>query len=537
MKNKVLQKIKKQIDIASRVPPKPVQQNIVLPATNVPRPVQNVAAKADKVLPKPSRAAIIVLDNDKLEKELQRRLRRVRNAKPSSEEDRDSIGVSRQCISLFSRRPWIPEYSRTLVVFPGKVNTKYIVDDKSVETHNDMELYKPNMLFNILNCNVNSYKRSQNKDILTLYDENNATVKFIVVHELQSGRKVVQNQEIFADEKAWLAISNARRGERIDFMLNAQLGSDEKIDAAARQVVVATLSQAVGEDQLLNYIREVEGALFQHCVDNGLVIREYLSLGSGSILFLSPLYFGRYSETFRERFLAQMYKPQKVYTLSSAEMFPEIFLNINISNSHVDTVTNTIRVVRAELVMQMAGQTYTVLNPTERVQAIAGSDIGVKIDIPQKETGCQLDNTAVWETVSYVHNGVEYCYSIPQLVAQFSKGKYMNDKTKVRFRKKFVDEILSTFQEESVTVEIPDEVPVVVPVFENKGNELNGQMLAQLINSELTELETKLHELPESKRPKVCEYCKSFISSKDGISSVDADARVVSFCNVKCFSA
>lgn len=478
----------------------------------------------------------ILLSNPEMESEIRRRMRRIYHEIKDEQLHRPATVIPRQCMMLYKRRPWIPDYDYTLISFPKKVNTKYVLANSPVERWNipgvrDLDLYYPNMLFTLLNCNEYSDERTQKGEIFTAYDSAYKKRRFILVHVTTSGKRIVQDEALFAQEKEYITFTRAGRAALYNKMMATHIKTNLDIDRVARRVVISQLALSLGLDGPTEYVEEIEEGIYDY-VDNGFTIRDYLYIAASIIVFTSTIHLGSYAHTFRKRLQEQVYNPSSVYEISDIEKFPEAFLNLNVGTEHVSAIEEIVTNSKSQIVRELGHSIYAVINPTARIATLPNVTVGVSLptELGRRKCANKIDFDD-WEIVSYNDAGTVYCFAISDLLDQFSDNNYTNKYTGKRFDDGFVTDVKNTFQKQVI---LPVILPKSVEVTSVRDKESVPDLIA-LLTTELQRLESLMDTVPPSLRPRVCAYCNTYIT-KTGISSLDKDANVVDFCNSECLN-
>lgn len=478
----------------------------------------------------------VLLKNQDIENEIRRRIRRVYLQVKDAQKQQPALVIPKQCMTLYNRRPWIPEYDYTLISFPKKVNKKYIIEDTPVERWNvpgvrDMELYHPNTLFTLLNCNEYSDERTQKGEIFTAYDSEYKKRRFILVHVTTSGKRIVQDEALFAREKEYVTFTRAGRAAQYNKMMATHIKTNPDIDRIARRTVISELTLALGLEEPTEYVEEIEEGIYDH-VNSGFTVRDYLYIASGIIVFASTNHLGSYAHTFRKRLQEQVYNPSYVYEIPDIDKFPEAFLNLNVSTDNASAIEDIVTKSKSQIVRDLGHNMYSMINPTARIATSPAVTVGTNIPIESMRQQCvnklNLDD---WEIVSYNDAGKVYCFSISELLDQFSVNNYTNKYTGRLFDKGFITDIEKTFRQ---VVILPVILPKTQDVVSTQVKESIPDLIL-LLKTELQRLESLLDTVPQYLRPRVCAYCKTYITN-NGVSSLDKDANVVDFCNSECLN-
>src|SRR5690606_14370634 len=272
----------------------------------------------------------ILLDNDKMVSEINKRIRKT--SKELKEIVKKHV-YSKQCIGLYERYPWIQDYDHTFIAFPNnKVIAKYVTDTVPVDIYDNMDLYIPNTLFTLLNCNTNKHKRKQEKDVLYMYDEKNKRHGFIVVHVKTNGEYVIQNEEIFSDELKWIKASKSKTSSQIDLLLSGDIDDNHK----ARKVCLQYLSIYLNVDPSDDYLVRIEKGIYD--ASSSLTIKDYFYIASSLLIFLDQSLLRPYASVFNKRVSSKVYVPENIVKIPLEEKFPEAFMNIHVSQESVDFI-------------------------------------------------------------------------------------------------------------------------------------------------------------------------------------------------------
>jgi hypothetical protein len=427
------------------------------------------------------------------------------------------------------RCPWIQEYDYTLIGFPKKVYSKYIDDTIPPQEWEGLELFRPNASYYALQCGINSNKRTQKKDIFTLYDDVNTKVKLFIVHVLRTGEKVIQDERMFLEEKAWL-IAQQRRGQQA-MLLTTTIGTDPQIDSVARSVVESALGSALqipSLDEKKRYARDISDSIYESC-ETWYTIRDLFFVASDILVFIDKVHFGRYAHVFTKKVSRMMYIPKALLGLEYDEKFPEAFSNINISTSNIKYIYDLIVQSRSEITGSLGAQLARLIDPTLRIRGIDLVRPPV-VDLPQAQSSCQVSGYEDWELLTYSYSGRTYCYPISLLIDKFLSKDYSNKDTGVDFDTTFVTHVLNTYQPIAVSIPLVESDIIKTPPSKSTGRDVIDALL-----SKLEELEKQIINIDPIKNAKVCAYCSKYIS-KGGVSTLDKSGDVVKFCSMNCLS-
>ena len=474
--------------------------------------------------PRDKRAAVVVLEDTRVEDELRRRLQRGIPERQKMYQRR--LQFPKQCANLYARRPWIADYEYTLIGFPEKVDERYVLDDTDAE-YNEIVLYKPNVLFSMVNCNKYSKQRRQDGDVFVAHDDNGEKVEFHVVHFLTTGQSVMQTEEIFAKETGWLKFAEGGRKGRLEALLGTSVRADDQLDRGMRSIARNVIAESFGAQALDEYVLRIEEAIYNF-LDHPNSIRDYFSVVSDIVIFLSDKHFGKYAHTFKKRVSMRVYNASNMYLLSREEKFPEIFLNMNVSAEKAVRVENLVHHALADQVTELGHRLYALQHPTERLVTRSEVPVPLSLSVPESRRVCANTNDIPeWQVVQYTDEKQTFCFGIEDLVEQFSAGDYINKHTDKRFDQSFVDEILSTFTATNIISSDPVDA-------RDDAATVDAPDLLALLRAEIAALETRLVSLPRSELNKVCDYCRAFV--RDGVSSINSSGEVVDFCNTECLS-
>src|SRR5690606_35549769 len=185
-------------------------------------------------------------------------------------------------------------------------------------------------------------------------------------------------------------------------------------------------------------------------------VRDNLLMVSNMMIYLDKSVYGNMGNVFNNRIANKVDKPEIVFTLSDKEKFPEIFMNLAVSDTSQEFFKNTIEKVKAKYVTYLASGIYNILNPTKkRYSANLPQQLGTElVDINPYYGKCTNEsNLPEWDIVRYNYNGNLYCFSITDLVTQFDTGNYINEYTGKKFDQTFIDDFIQTFRK--TPIEIP----------------------------------------------------------------------------------
>lgn len=472
-----------------------------------------------------SKRETILLDNDKMVSEINKRIRKT--SKETKEIVKKQV-YSKQCVGLYERYPWLEDHDHTFIAFPNnKVIAKYVTDTVPVDTYEDMDLYIPNTLFTLLNCNSNKHKRKQEKDVLYMYDEKNKRHGFIVVHVTTRGKYIIQDEEIFFNELKWIKASKSKTYSQINLLLEADTDDNSK----ARQVCLKYLSIYLNLEMNDDYLIRIEKGIYD--ASASLTLKDYFYIASSLLIFLDQSLLKPYASVFNKRISGKVYVPENIVKLPLEEKFPEAFMNIHVSQESVDFIKQTIQRILIDNVYRLGSDLLKSENDTMRVRTYNVVPTAVALPVLPQLDECSpgLD---VWETIRYKDMyGHEHCFPIHQLINRIYDNNFVIPGTES-------EEFTSDFVEKIKNVYINQEVRIPIVEQEEGGVKNSGkydiQAIFAAIETEISDLESRIKDLSETYKDKVCNYCKKYIQ-KNGISSIDKNSDVVSFCNTTCMSS
>jgi hypothetical protein len=472
-----------------------------------------------------SKRETILLDNDKMVSEINKRIRKT--SKETKEIVKKQV-YSKQCVGLYERYPWIEDHDHTFIAFPNnKVIAKYVTDTVPVDTYEDMDLYIPNTLFTLLNCNSNKHKRKQEKDVLYMYDDKNKRHGFIVVHVTTRGKYIIQDEEIFFNELKWIKASKSKTYSQINLLLETDADDNSK----ARQVCLKYISIYLNLEMNDDYLIRIEKGIYD--ASASLTLKDYFYIASSLLIFLDQSLLKPYASVFNKRISGKVYVPENIVKLPLEEKFPEAFMNIHVSQESVDFIKQTIQRILIDNVYRLGSDLLKSENDTMRVRTYNVVPTAVALPVLPQLDECSpgLD---VWETIRYKDMyGHEHCFPIHQLINRIYDNNFVIPGTES-------EEFTSDFVEKIKNVYINQEVRIPIVEQEEGGVKNSGkydiQAIFAAIETEISDLESRIRDLSETYKDKVCNYCKKYIQ-KNGISSIDKNSDVVSFCNTTCMSS
>lgn len=467
----------------------------------------------------------ILLDNDKMVSEINKRIRKT--SKETKEIVKKQV-YSKQCVRLYEKYPWIEDHDHTFIAFPNnKVGSKYVTGTVPVDTYEDMYLYIPNTLFTLLNCNSNKHKRKQEKDILYMYDEKNKKHGFILVHVKRNGEFIVQDENIFANELKWIKASKSKTSAQIDLLLSTDIDHNHN----ARKICLHYLSIYLDTEPNDDYTLRIENGLYESV--SSLTVKEYFYIASSILIFLDQSLLRPYASIFNKRVSSKVYIPENIVKIPLEEKFPEAFMNIHVSQESVDSIKQSINRLLIDNVYRLGYDLLKSEKNTMRVRTF--TLVPTKVLLPELPLLDEcIPGLDVWETIKYNDQyGHKHCFPIHQIVNRIYDNNFNIPGTdSEQFPSEFIEEIKNMYINPEIRIPIVEQ-DINVNKYSSK---YNVQEIFSAIESEISDLESKMKDLSETYKDKVCNYCKKYIQ-KNGISSIDQNSEVVSFCNTTCMSS
>lgn len=464
-----------------------------------------------------SKASIVVIDQDVFKKELKKRIRYIQGKYAETKK----ISKTKKCKLLYG---WINNYSHTLIHIYNGSNDKYIDTTKIPVEYDNEVFYFPSNLFNVINCTDNKYYEGK---YLIIEDNKGNKLKARVIHVLSDGQIVPEDNQMLQLEFQWQRIYKSFG--TVNTLLQTSINYDENITNVCRQVALFQLNISLGV-QDSEYTKLIEESIASFVTET---IQEYFQLIASIIVFTSNIYFGKYAQTFKQRLVNKIYKPDIVMRISKEDKFPEIYDNNKVTENTRKFIDNVIFSDISEIIVDLATLSHNEIFPTRRVATKNSYAQPLSVIIPEHTISCvnkgDISGHATWEIIQYEYDNKLYCFKIVDLVNQFVNNDFINKFTGVEFDSEFINNVIEVYNEQTVSP-----LPVVDEVIK-KDEEEPSLNLIELLYSEIQKLELKLTKLPESKLHLACEYCNEHIT-KNKVSSINSDGEVISFCNTQCMS-
>ena len=544
------------------------------------------------------------------------------------------------CVEKYKFYPWIEgKVTGVWLTAPTKGNqpsSKYIFENTSI-IENKVKWYMANKRFFSLQCNSYKNERTQNRDVLSCYTQSGKLLQFKVGFTISgykhspgeyqarttkvknSSGKLVERSFIIQDEKMFqkeLLYNRKQRQNKTQKIISVE---NSPVDEKSINLATKTLSEALMATLDNPLSRTDYGIIRPQSYFNKqkMLKNSYLYLDSTAskrvdfntpyIQILMDNILTGVDQTNKDLFTkvaqiivylkipqAKMFKnnvsneyylPDILPYLSPEEKFPEVFEDIMLPPSFINSVVATINNAINREVRSLSEKRYylddTIRRKTSKITDYSSIE---RIKTNKRISLChnkeKLKNTDPSQIVYYLDdNGKIYCFTIDELHEQFTNNNIVNPESGNNFNLKFINRFkqvyntrlssegfLDSYFQDKYGFNIEEQVsnkrnidtikksrPEVCPnlwkIISEDIEELEDQLSNEkpedgdVIDEEREperreeEYEDGERESPDIDRDDACTYCKENLAD-DGIKSIimhGDESRIIKFCSLKCF--
>ena len=489
---------------------------------------------------------IKVIITDEMKEKLQQLYRFVKKDIKKIERNQNKtatiLGVNPICLNLQLHKPWIYKYSNSLIhTNDPTIIEKYTIPE-NIFPHVVLEgkkYYRPNKLFHILQCGYFSNKmRTQDDEILTLYEDAVTPVKFKVAHVLSNGSIIIQDKKLFDSEVKYINDRNViTDAEKI---LNSKLEDKFKVKEIIKRISQTNILNAilktaeknnlsVGEGDLNNYVNKiVENMLYRNIKKD---VRDFLLDVANILVYMDARMIGDYASNFQQKLVKMFYKAEKIVDITPKVKFEEFYKNSKYSTDLKNRITQRIDFYKNVIVEELCKQiVYELLGRPTRQRDF--DKIVDKLDLPLSDLKnlCKnkdLLNDSLSEYLVYQENntGDIYCISLYNIGTE-------NPYTGKPYPKSVLEE-LETLDQKFVNEYFNNllygesEEPLLAP------------NLIDFLIEDIRNMEVQLSANSDTQGVvSFCGYCNEYIKDVNSLKTVvryDDKSKIVRFCKLKCF--
>ena len=450
------------------------------------------------------------------------------------------LGIDKKCLEFQTYKPWIYRFSSTWISAPAEILEKYSYPVSVVPpvVIDEIEYRHANRLFNILQCNSYSKNKTQNKDILTLYEDRKVPVEFRVCHLLTSNKMIKQDEDLFLQEKEYLEKRMVlSQSEQI---LNARIIDNFKIIEIAKLITTNTLKRDIARisekhkletdpTKLEKYVERMVDAIYSK--NKGKTIRDFLNDIADILLYLDNRMLGEYSDIFQKKLANMFYKPETVVELKLDSRFEEFYKNPRYSKELKNIVSQRIQYYKGIVVEEIARRAvYNLIGRPTRQREYEKLVDRLDLDLEEIKSQCKNKDIDIGgpESGEYLvyterSTGDTYCISLYNIGDRnpYTEKPYPNSVKKEL-------EILDRNMVRSYFDKM---------IFGTEDEPMLAAGLMKLLVGDIKKMENSLvqRNIPQEK---ICGYCKKHMGGASLLKTVvehDSESQIVDFCKIKCF--
>ena len=239
-----------------------------------------------------------------------------------------------ECIEAEKTKPWINGFEETYIkLAPGQESNKF--SDEIIDIKIDSEWYKPKELFYKIMCKESSvYNASQSGSTITINKvSNNIPLLLTVANKINFGSKsyiILENNEYKYARENYFKNKYQYDQDVIATLLSTKFSKIGQLMPAVKHKVnkyVELFNSKIPNKWLEDLVTNI----FQKVKDNNNTVEQLLEMIVNSTVFLRNEF-----DILNKNLLMQIDKniilPQQILLMSSFEILPELFQNIELKN-------------------------------------------------------------------------------------------------------------------------------------------------------------------------------------------------------------
>jgi len=385
--------------------------------------------------------------------------------------------IDKKCLEIYSSTPWLPFRIRKIyisVVEPTTLDdmNEYISKNTDHLLFKEAKWYQANKNIYKLLCSVPLFEKSQNNDVLTIKNLN-IKIGYKIdlfdnekVKELNDDNFVIQNEEMFENEKKYIKNYNLSFRDKINKIINEKEITDD-ISIIAKTNLSYALKRVSNFDDFYSENSEFVNKVINSLINNSPDVKTFIEKLGNIIIYLSYDIENASHKIFSNRIKSKYYLPEILVLLSPEEKLPEILGNTDISDVKKEHFAKSINIKLETFIQTFLRSIYDRRNPYEHIPTNSTKHFSNFIDkIPIKDWKEKCSNYEDIKDIPnenllyYDEKGKTYCLNIRQLWQDFKNNNYKNPYTKKNLSKEFINNFNKTYniiEEENVENEGDDE--------------------------------------------------------------------------------
>ena len=406
--------------------------------------------------------------------------------------------IDKKCLEIYNSTPWLPFRIRKIyisVVEPTTLDdmNEYIYKNTDPLIFKESKWYRVNKNIYKLLCSVPLFEKSQNNDILTIKNLN-IKIGYKIdlfdnekVKELNDDNFVIQNEEMFENEKKYIKNYNLSFRDKINKIISEKEITDD-ISIIAKTNLSRALKRVSNLDDFYSENSEFVNKVINSLINNSPEVRTFIEKLGNIVIYLSYDIENVSHKIFSNRIKSKYYLPEILVLLSPEEKLPEILGNTDISDSKKEHFAKSINIKLETFIQTFLRSIYDRRNPYEHIPTNSTKHFSNFIDkIPIKDWKEKCSNYEDIKDIPnenllyYDEKGKTYCLNIRQLWQDFKNNNYKNPYTKKNLSKEFINNFNKTYniieeenieneEDEQQNIEVEELTPDLIKLIEDDLN-------------------------------------------------------------------
>ena len=390
--------------------------------------------------------------------------------------------IDLNCIDIYESRPWIPNYNRTLArgILGEETDFKFVQADYYRE-YDEMLFYQVNMAFLICQCNKYSDKRTQEGNIFTCYSNKDKPFRFFLVHELNDGSIIAQDEKIFEDEQRWFAMKNSSYISKLKVFANTKITDFstelEKIRGLIYVYLRNTINKSLTQVPLIEdeskKVTDISDENVEKIVTDEQLTQLYDSILNknlektvddfvGDIGKIVSIFnvkdLGSLTNQFRARVKTDLYAYNKIIFLSDYDIFSSVYNGLDKDDvESFNSIKEQVYEINKKITMNLFykgvypyeknSYTFSMFIPYDKINTIRESI----------ELVCENPYGPITFLDVYYKDpdtGKVYCFSAKYLYDRFTVLNFINPYTNKDFTDDFIESIIEIDYAELIKAEL-----------------------------------------------------------------------------------
>jgi hypothetical protein len=425
----------------------------------------------------------------------------------------------------FSESSTINTLIRNVVIDKLKKNlNNLLVQEKSKLKEDDIKFAKEMIISNI---------EKDFEKIIEKYSDKSFDLERTfkrIVNDIQDMKNLKEIESYLSDLKISVEEKDYSYKEYLSNSISSLINETEQIQDK-QNVELEKLSLIDPEE----IAKDIEDGIRESLDDNDNMETYLLKVANILIFIDSSLESSKYPISFRSKLIRGFFEPSFFEKIDYNLIVPEIFSNKNIDEEVKNKVIINLEKETDNSSLDLLRSLYIIINPTEKVIDLSGLKHKLSYSLLKgvERIKCPKTNEfEEWEQISYLEDGVLYCFDIYTILSNFLVGDFSNPNTGKKFSDKFIT-FVDNWNVERITE------PKVKIVIKEPDVKVENPLLVEIISRLKKAIQQDEKKISLEEGEDICKYCDKVLIEEDekyqSVIKSEFGANIITFCSLKCF--